>query len=103
MQRFPSAAGHWLGALEFYLTKTKEIVIIGESSDPGTETLVDQVYKEFIPNRVFIGASEGVGSDLPLLEERQMIDGRPTAYVCENYICQLPVTDPADLANQLVG
>ena len=30
-----------------------------------------------------------------------MIDGAPTAYVCENYACQLPVTDAAALAAQL--
>jgi uncharacterized protein YyaL (SSP411 family) len=30
-----------------------------------------------------------------------MVDGKPTAYVCRNYACQLPVTDPEDLAAQL--
>ena len=37
----------------------------------------------------------------PLLEDRDLIDGKPTAYVCENYACQLPVTEPAALARQL--
>ena len=40
---------------------------------------------------------------LPLLEARGMIDGKPTAYVCQNYVCQLPVTTPEDLAVQLEG
>ena len=39
--------------------------------------------------------------DSPLLEQRVMQDGQPTAYVCENYACQLPVTDAAALAAQL--
>ncbi len=43
----------------------------------------------------------GVGADLPLLEGRGMLDGRPTAYVCQHYVCQLPVTDPEALAKQL--
>jgi uncharacterized protein YyaL (SSP411 family) len=38
---------------------------------------------------------------LPLLEARGMIDGKPTAYVCQNYACKLPVTTPEDLAVQL--
>lgn len=38
---------------------------------------------------------------LPLLEGRGMVDGRPTAYVCQHYVCQLPVTDPEALAKQL--
>ena len=32
-----------------------------------------------------------------------MVDGQPTAYVCQNYACQLPVTDPEALAGQLTG
>ena len=40
-------------------------------------------------------------SELPLLLDKGMVDGRPTAYVCHNYVCQLPVTDPEALAAQL--
>ncbi|MCH8235959.1 MAG: hypothetical protein IIC29_07525 [Chloroflexi bacterium] len=40
-------------------------------------------------------------SPTPLLEGRGMLNGAPTAYVCENYACQLPVNDPAALAAQL--
>ena len=40
-------------------------------------------------------------SRLPLLQERGMVNGRPTAYVCRNYACQLPVTEPEALAAQL--
>jgi uncharacterized protein YyaL (SSP411 family) len=32
-----------------------------------------------------------------------MVDGKPTAYVCQNYACQLPVTGPEALAAQLDG
>ena len=39
--------------------------------------------------------------DSPLLEQRVMQEGLSTAYVCENYACQLPVTDAAALAAQL--
>ncbi len=38
---------------------------------------------------------------IPLLEGRGAVDARPTAYVCRNYACELPVTDPATLASQL--
>ena len=105
MQRYPTAAGHWLGALDFYLSKTKEIVIVGEREDGGTAELVREVFRSYLPNRVFVGSPEGIGggSDLPLLQERQLTNGRPTAYVCENYVCQLPVNDAGELAKQLVG
>ncbi|MCY4528075.1 MAG: thioredoxin domain-containing protein, partial [Chloroflexi bacterium] len=106
MQRFPTAAGHWLGALDFYLSKTKEIVIVGERDDRATTGLVREVFRNYLPNRVFIGTSgevSGDGLDLPLLQDRHLANGRPTAYVCENYVCQLPVNDAGDLAKQLVN
>jgi len=106
MQQFPSAAGHWLGALDFYLVMAKEVVIVGKPGDTATRNLTREVYKEFLPNRVFVGAENGTLSgniDLPLFEDRKMIAGRPTAYVCENYVCLLPVNDPAELAKLLVG
>ncbi len=106
MQRFPTAAGHWLGGLDFYLSKTKEIVIVGEREDRATADLVREVFRGYLPNRVFVGTSgegTGDGSDLPLLQDRHLTDGQPTAYVCENYVCQLPVNEAGDLARQLVG
>ena len=106
MQRFPTAAGHWLGALDFYLSRAKEVVIVGERGDRATADLVHEVFRNYLPNRVFVGSSDAAvnyGSDLPLLQDRHLTNGLPTAYVCENYVCQLPVNDPADLAKQLVG
>ena len=106
MQRFPTAAGHWLGALDFYLSKVKEVVIVGEPDSQATGDLVGEVYRNYLPNRVFVGTNEenqDSGSDLPLLHERPQVGGRPTAYVCENYVCQLPVNDAGELARQLVG
>jgi uncharacterized protein len=38
---------------------------------------------------------------VPLLADRPAVDGRAVAYVCEHFVCQLPVTEPADLAAQL--
>ena len=105
MARFPAGAGHWLSALDFYLSSPREIAIFGDRAHPDTQSLVSEVYRHFIPNRVFIGrrAANGPLDALPLMEGRSTINGRPTAYVCQNYECQLPVNDPADLAEQLSG
>jgi uncharacterized protein YyaL (SSP411 family) len=106
MTSYPSGAGNWLCDLDFLLSTPKEIVIIGSDGDQKTDGLRREIFRHQLPNRVVIGvnADDNILSaqGIPLLENRSMIDGQPTAYVCENYVCNLPVTDPADLAKQLV-
>ena len=102
--RAPAATGHWLGALDFYVSLPREIVIVGPAEDPGTAEMLEEVSTRFMPNRVLVGVANPTNpplKDSPLLEQRVMQDGRATAYVCENYTCQLPVTDAAALAAQL--
>jgi uncharacterized protein YyaL (SSP411 family) len=116
MSRAPAGMGRWLAALDFYLSVPKEIAIIGPVDNPATRQLVDTVFGRYLANRVVVGTDSGKspqppfakgGQDgafgLPLLEGRGMVDGKPTAYVCENYACQLPVTDGEALAAQLGG
>ena len=104
MVRAPAGTGHWLAALDFYISTPKEIVVIGPKEDPATKSLLDTVFGRFLPNKVVVGSTTGdTDSRLPLLQDRGMIGGRPTAYVCQNYACQLPVTDREALAAQLDG
>ena len=100
--RVPAGAGHWLSALDFYLSSPREVVLTGEPQGAATRALLAEVYRHYLPNRVVMGVSgNGALADLPLAEARESIDGAPTAYVCENYACQMPTTDPAVLAEQL--
>ena len=104
--RAPAATGHWLGALDFYVSLPREIVIVGPVGDSVTADMLEAVSTRFMPNRVLVGVADPANpplKDSPLLEQRVMQDGRPTAYVCENYACQLPVTDAAALAQQLAS
>ena len=102
MVQAPAGTGHWLAALDFYVSTPKEIVIIGPREDPATQSLLDTIFGRYLPNKVVVGTSTGdADSTSPLLQDRGMIGGRPTAYVCQNYACQLPVTEPEALAEQL--
>ena len=99
--RAPAATGHWLGALDFYVSLPKEIVIVGSPQADATGALLDQVATRFLPNRVVVGLADPAQppiKDSPLLEQRTMQEGRPTAYLCEHYVCQLPVTQPDQFA-----
>ncbi len=108
MSQSPGGTGHWLSALDFYVSPPKEIAVIGPRDDPTTQALLDTVFHRFLPNKVVMGvetplipAVDNSEADIPLLAGRGMVGGLPSAYVCQNYACQLPVTDPAGLAEQL--
>ena len=105
LARAPMGMGHWLCALDFYLSTPKEIAIVGGRNDLSTQALLNVVYGRYLPNKVVAGRDSGPsgqgGTDMPLLEGRGMIGDRPTAYVCQNYVCQLPVTEPEALASRL--
>ena len=98
----PSAFGRLLCALDFYLGKPKEIAIIGALDASDTRALARTVFERFLPNKVVAAAAPGATPpDIPLLADRPSRDGKATAYVCENYTCQAPVTTPQELAAQL--
>ncbi|MDQ3087438.1 MAG: thioredoxin domain-containing protein, partial [Acidobacteriota bacterium] len=90
IRRYPNAFGRVLSALEFYLNPTKEIVILGAKAGE----LEREVWRDYLPNKVVVLAenAEEHAELIPLLQARNMIDNKPTAFVCENFICQKPVT-----------
>jgi uncharacterized protein YyaL (SSP411 family) len=105
LTRAPLGTGHWLCTLDFYLSTPKEIAIVGEMDNPATQGLLEVVHSRYLPNKVLAGSepdslARGSGAT-PLLESREMMGGSPTAYVCQNYVCRLPVTEPEALADQL--
>lgn len=104
MEKLPIGFGRWLCALDYYLSTPKEIAIVGKRDDPGTQALLKVVYSRYIPNRVLAGCDpddQNRAEGIVILQERDAIGGKPTAYVCENHICQLPVTKPEALEKQL--
>src|SRR2546423_542753 len=71
-------------------------------SPPAPAALPAEVRRRFLPRAVSVSAPPGTGADLtPLLADRALVDGKPTAYVCQHFACQRPVTDPAALSTQL--
>jgi uncharacterized protein len=104
MQRYPSGFGRYLSALDFHLGPVAEVALVWpRGQERAVAPLLDTVFGRYQPNRVVVGAAEGdpAGAGLPLLAERPAVGGRPTAYVCQHYVCQLPVTEPDALARQL--
>ncbi|RMG53557.1 MAG: thioredoxin domain-containing protein [Acidobacteria bacterium] len=104
VRRFPGAFGHLLGALDFYFSSPREIAIVGDKHADDTRALLRAVFERFLPNKVVAlkDPREGEAARrIPWLKDREPIAGRATAYVCQNFSCQAPVTDVAALVEQL--
>jgi uncharacterized protein YyaL (SSP411 family) len=104
MQKYPSGFGRYLSALDFHLGPVAEVALVWPAgAERATAPLAETLFRRYQPNRVVVGAAAGASAaaGLPLLADRGAVDGKPTAYVCRQYVCQLPVTDPDALARQL--
>jgi uncharacterized protein YyaL (SSP411 family) len=99
MGRFPQGFGRALSAMEFYFGKSKEIVIAGEQGND----LAQAARSRYLPTAVLAITSNAEldAEQLPLLQGRSPVDGKPTAYVCENFVCSRPVASVADLVGLL--
>src|SRR5947207_37217 len=106
LSHFASAMPQMLVALDSSLGKPRQIVIAGKIDTDGTKALLVEVHRHFLPNKILILAdgddgqkffsekNEAIGAMTP-------IDGKPAAYVCENFACKAPVTDPKALRQLL--
>lgn len=97
-----------LVALHFSLSKPKEIIIAGKPDDPHTWELLREVHSRFIPKKILLLADgregqETLASYIPFMKSITMLNGKPTAYICENYACKLPTSDRATVAKLLAN
>ncbi|MFO7897535.1 MAG: hypothetical protein R6V58_00570 [Planctomycetota bacterium] len=107
VERGPQAYARLLCAADFHLGPRREIVVAGQHGEAATERLLAAVRSRYLPDAVV--AAVRPGSDIagrairrvPMLAGRELVDGRPAAYVCENYACRRPVTTPEELAELL--
>jgi uncharacterized protein YyaL (SSP411 family) len=104
MTRYASGFGRFLCALDFHLGPVVEIALIAPPGGSGLAPLAVEAFGRYLPNRVVAGMVAGdpkSAEGIPLLQNREAVGGKATAYVCRNYACELPVTDRAALAHQL--
>jgi len=98
--RYPRAFPVWLGALGFASAQVTQVAIVGEPGAADTRALVDVARLGFQPYRV-LALGDPVTSSVDLLHGHSSIDGRATAYVCRDFACRMPVTEPEELAAEL--
>jgi len=112
LQKAPFTMPQMVAAYDFSIQKVKQIVFAGlrprrgKRQDDATNRMLKEVYSRYMPNKILLLADgskeqhEVFGPD-SFLSSLVMTGGKPTAYVCEDYVCQLPTTDVDAFAKQL--
>jgi uncharacterized protein YyaL (SSP411 family) len=104
LREYPHAFGVSASAVDMLVSGVQELALVGDPAGADMQALLDVVSGAYRPNLVValtpsdVAATHGV---IPLLDVRSRRDGRATAYVCQHFACQLPVTAPDALAAQL--
>jgi uncharacterized protein len=106
VNHFASAMPQLLVALDFSLSKPRQIVIAGKLDAPETKALLQEVHRHFLPNKVLILADGGDGQKFFAAKNEAIaamspLEGKAAAYVCENFTCKAPVSDPKALRDLL--
>lgn len=106
--QFPSAYTQLLSAMEFSLGPSYEVVITGLPSKQDTTELLRALRKPFLPNKAVLFKPSSPGQQAivglaPFTRDHVPIDGKATAYVCQNYRCALPTTSAEKMLSLLGG
>jgi hypothetical protein len=100
----PMAYSHFMMAVQFLFGPTQEVVIAAPNKQAAQE-MVQEVRRHFMPNAVVSVVTNETRENLlllaPMLTDKTTKDGEATAYVCENFACQAPVTSLEELKQQL--
>ncbi len=109
MEQQPFGVGSLLTALDFYVQKPQEIVLIGTPGAEDTQAMLRAIHQRYIPNKILFHIDPQHGTAaleaIPLLRDvlagKTQVDGKATVYVCHNFTCSLPVTEPDALSTLL--
>jgi uncharacterized protein len=106
LERMPAALPQMLAALDATVTEPVQIVLAGEKDRPETAELLRVIRKRYLPNKVVLLAdgSEGqnwLAQHIEALRLMAPVHGQTAVYVCQNFTCELPVTEAEQLAQVL--
>ena len=96
--RVPLGFGQWLVAHDWLLERADEVAIVGDPADPAVGRLRAVLDRGYRSRLVVAVAPSPAASSVPLLAGRFALGNRPTAFVCRDFACRQPVTEPEALA-----
>jgi uncharacterized protein YyaL (SSP411 family) len=96
--RYPTSFARWLSAADFALGTVKQVAVVYESDPDEAREVLQSIQSEYRPNMILAGSSYPPSPNAPpLLADRMIKDDKPTVYVCEGFVCKMPVTSIPEL------
>ena len=103
----PMAHAFVMTALDFILGPTFEVVVAGQPGAADTRSMLAAIDRPYVPNKVVVlrpsDGPDDVVDLVPYARDQAPVGGEATAYICRNFACDLPTTDPAEAAARLAG
>jgi uncharacterized protein len=92
----PVALPQMLAACAFRLGQARQIILVGDRDADGTKALLRRLAGRFVPDKIVLlvdseAARAALSAAIPAVAAMEKVDGRPSAYVCREYACQMPV------------
>lgn len=103
INRVPSAFTQALQAVQFVQSGGADVVIIGDRDLPETQALIRAVRSVWTPNCTVLLKTPGLETIAPFIAEMNPVDGQPSVYICRNFSCEQPLTNPADVTEVIVA
>lgn len=102
--RYPRAFAKSLAVADLLLTGPTELALVGVPGEPGYEALRAVINQIYLPNRIIaLRNSDGPDTRHPLLAGKELVNGKAALYICRNFACQAPITDPAAATSALAA
>jgi len=108
LQQSPAYSAAMLRALDFRLGPTQEIIIVGKADSPDVKQMLKLIYSTFLSSSVVLLHEHGKENSalyniVPFIKNQTTIDGKATAYICENYVCKKPVNNIEEFEKLIAG
>jgi uncharacterized protein YyaL (SSP411 family) len=102
----PSSHTLFMAAFDFALGPSFEVVISGTPGNPDTVAMLQSLRQRFLPNKVVVfrpsdTPAPAISKLAPFTQHQKPLQGQATAYVCQNFVCNRPTTDPQAMLTSL--